>query len=71
MSCKGKICTVQHRNPDCRGGPHAKALRKIREENERLRTAVVMAEDHLTSNTEVVLPVLREALRELDEANHE
>lgn len=40
-------------------------LIEIDEENERLRTAVVVAEDHLRSHYEVVHPVLDETIRKL------
>ena len=40
MSCKGKICDVQHRNPDCRGGRHARELRAVEQERDQLKVRV-------------------------------
>lgn len=37
MSCKGKECTVQHRNPDCKGGRHARELRAVIKERDQLK----------------------------------
>lgn len=37
MSCLGKICTVQHRNRDCRGGRNATEIAKLRAERDELK----------------------------------
>ena len=39
-ACKGADCTVQHRNPNCKGGRKAKELRMVEEERDQLRERV-------------------------------
>jgi hypothetical protein len=49
MSCLGKVCTVQHRNRDCRGGRKAQRITILESENEKLRAVIKECVEVLTT----------------------
>jgi len=53
MSCKGKTCTVQHRNRDCRGGQRQEEMEL--EELRTIRDALKEERDRLSANYDALL----------------